>query len=172
MSTIQPDPVLQAVADAAVRAAGAVQARIIARRDGDLQIVATGGTGSTDAIGSLVSWDEDPLGYVVASGQPMSLDDDERPPGLCVPCTAASGVIGALELSGAAAGGASFDVAAIETATLLAGIAAAVLTGTGWQARSVMSPAEIGGELERLRAADAARYGTVASLIAVLLAHG
>jgi len=176
--------VLQSVLGSAMAATAAAAGWVLVL-DGDrLRVEAALGAG--DLVGTEVAADAGTAGFVLASGQPMAMAvraDDARlgegvlarlaqPPAgiLCVPCTAADTVVGVLELVDKA-GGASFSFDDVELTTLLAGIAAAAIEdGTGGV--PVRSPAELGGELERLAGADPVEYARVAALVEALLARG
>lgn len=183
--TVNPDPVLQAVLDAAVGATAASAGWLLAV-DGDaLQVVAASGTGPRSLLGERVPADAGMAGFVVGSGQPIALalrpDDPRAASGmaeilgrrptstLCVPCESPAGVAGALEVIDKAEG-AMFTFDDVELATLLAGIAGAAIQGGSTGRVQVPTPVQLAGDLDRLRQADPARYAAIASVMATLIA--
>ena len=160
--------VLGAVAQGAAEATGAGGVALVARHGEELNVVAVGGHRDGRALGEVVSPGEGALGYVLASGQPMSLSPGPEETTLCIPCLGVEGVLGALELRGDRA----FTPEASRLAGRFADIAAAALQEGGVAGESGPSPAELGAELARLAEADPARYAAMASVIGALLAHG
>ena len=177
------EPTLHALTAAAVQATGADSGWLLGGPDpGALSVLATSGAAST-AIGTPVSTREGVAGFVMGSGQPMSitpsssnhsLDADiaalaGRAPGalLCVPCANDEDIAGVLVLIDEH-GGASFTIDDVELATLLAGVAGVAL-GDRDVVSSAPEPAALAAELEELARREPDRYRTVAALIEALL---
>jgi hypothetical protein len=160
--------VLEAVVHGAAEATGAAGVALVALRDEELRVLAIGGDRDGRAPGEVVVPGDGPLGYVLASGQPLSLSPGADEATLCVPCLGPEGVLGALELRGAQ----PFTPEASRLAALFADVAAAALQESGLATESGPSPAELAAELARLAEADPARYAAMASVIGALLAHG
>lgn len=185
--TASPDPVLQAVLDAATSGTAGTAGWLLAVRGEQLEVMATSGTAPGSVVGALVPAETGTAGFVVGSGQPVALavrpDDARAAAGvpelvgrrpvtnLCVPCDSSEGIAGALEVIDKA-GGATFTFDDVELATLLAGIAGAALAAGGVGQRHVPTPAQLAADLERLRDVDAARYAAVASVVVTLVADG
>lgn len=174
---------LDAVARGAAEALGAVAVAVIGR-DGDrLRVLAAAGIDVGHAVGDEVAPTHRSVGYVMASGQTMSLgpqaDETQesggvhRAPGalLSVPCLGGEGVLGVIEIRGGP-GVEPFSPDATRVATLFAEIAAAALEEAGDRAERAPGPAELGAELARLAEVDPNRYSAIASTIGALLAHG
>ena len=166
-----PGRLYATIARGAAEATGAAAATVVTREDEDLRVLAAEGDG---AAGADAIPEDSSLGYVLASGQALSL---ARPDGgglaatLCVPCLGAAGVLGALELRGSADTD-SVTPEAGRLAALFADIAAAALEAGNLGAEPQASPEELGAELAQLAEADPARYASVASVVGALLAHG
>jgi GAF domain-containing protein len=182
------DPVLHALAQAAVSATGASDGWLLVVEDTELRVVAVAGVGTgTSVLDATVAAGTGSAGFVAASGQPLAMaprgDDPRFSEGtaqllgrrpssvLSVPASNDEGVVGVLELVDKAGGG-NFSFDDVEIATMLADIAGVALTAERSSGPPVPRPAELGGELERLSAADPARYSAVASAVAALLARG
>jgi sigma-B regulation protein RsbU (phosphoserine phosphatase) len=182
------DPVLHALAQAAVAATGASDGWLLAVEDAGLRVVAVAGAGAgTPVLAAVVPAGAGSAGFVAASGQPLAMaprgDDPRFSEGtaqllgrrpssvLSVPASNEDGVVGVLELVDKAGGG-TFSFDDVEIATMLAEIAGVALTAEHSAGPPVPRPAELGGELERLSATDPARYSAVASAVAALLARG
>jgi len=173
-----PRSVYAAIARGAAEATGAATAIVVGRHGEDVHVLAVEGEAQGRAVGEDVMAGESSLGFVLASGQALSLARREAPEGgdasdasLCVPCLGTVGVLGALELRGRPDAD-SFTPEAGRLAALFADVAAASLAAGDLGAEPGPSPAELGAELAQLAEADPARYGAVASVIGALLAHG
>lgn len=165
------NPVVYAVAEAARRAAHAEAARVLASSDKGLEAAAVAGSEPSWRQGETLPADSQGVGYVVASGQPLSVaapGPDGRPR-LCVPCMLEGEPIGALELVGSP-GQDAFSLQAAEVATLFAGVAVAALMADDAGVPTAPSPRELAAELGRLDANDPARYASVARAVSALLA--
>ena len=153
--------------------------------DGDgLRVVASaGGNDPGRLLDVRVEGPGGTAGLVLASGSPMAImprpGDTNTAAGvaalldvtptavLVVPC-GESEVVGALELVDKAGGG-GFTFDDVEIASLLANVAGVALASrTG--ATDVPVASELAASLERLSASDPARYATVATVVAALLA--
>ena len=183
------DPVLHALAQAAVAATGASDGWVLAVEDAGLRVVAVAGSGTgAGMLAAIVPAGTGSAGFVVASGQPLAMaprgDDPRFSEGtaqllgrrpssvLSVPASNDDGVVGVLELVDKAGGG-NFSFDDVEIATMLADIAGVALVQSERSSGPpVPRPSELSGELERLSAADPARYSAVASAVAALLARG
>jgi GAF domain-containing protein len=175
--------VFDAIARAAVEATDAAAVAVIARRGEDLRVVATAGADGIRAVGDQVAPGEESVGFVLASGQTLSLGpQSNRPEGagrvhrapgavLSVPCLGGGGVLGLIEVRGGP-GIEPFSPEATRVATLFAEIAAAMLEESGERTEAVPPPAELGAELARLADDEPARYSAIASVIGALLANG
>ena len=189
-TTVSVNPVLRALAEAAVTATGASDGWLLAVEDDVLRVVAVAGSGtaSLPALDATIPAGAGSAGFVAASGQPLAVSPrgedprfDEgtsqllgrRPTSvLSVPASTDDGVVGVLEVVDKAGGG-SFSFDDVEMATLLADIAGvALVQAEGAAVTAVPRPAELGGELERLAASDPARYAGVAAAVAALLDRG
>ena len=179
------DPVLQAVVRAAVEATDADQGWIVAA-GGGLRVVAAVGSRAGELIGTTVSGQDEGIGWVIASGQSMSMAPslDQSGPSagvthvlgrrisalLCVPCTADDEVVGALALLDKV-GGDAFPMSEVELATLLGDIAGVALA-QGAGTRELPSPNELGAGLADVARDDPERYAALASTVATLLGRG
>lgn len=189
MSSDLADPVLHALARAAVAATGASDGWLLAVEGDVLRVVAVaGGVTGTATLAAAVPAGAGSAGFVAASGQPLAVaprgDDPRFSEGtaqllgrrptsvLSVPAATEDSVVGVLELVDKAGGG-SFSFDDVEIATMLADIAAvALLRSQHASVPPAPLPSELGGELERLAAADPVRYSAVASAVGALLARG
>jgi hypothetical protein len=168
--TLNINPVLEAIADAARRGTHAAATRVLASEGGELRVLAVAGAGPGWRAGQTVAADTEGVGYVLASGQPLSVAAERPGAGavLCVPCMHESEPIGALELLGDA-GEDPFPLAATSIASLFAQVAGVVIaTGTG-AAAAVPSPRELVAELARIEASDPMRYASLARAVGALL---
>jgi GAF domain-containing protein len=175
--------VFEAIAHGTAEATGAVSVAVIGRQGEDLRVVGVAGTEVTRRVGDEVAPGEESVGFVLASGQTLSLGPQAEKPGgagmvhrapgavLSVPCLGGEGVLGLVEVRGHP-GVQPFSPEATRIATLFAEIAAAMLEEAGDGARETPGAAELGAELDRLADADPARYAAIASVIGALLAHG
>ena len=175
--------VFEAIARGAVEATGAASVAVIARHDEDLKVVGSAGAEGKRSVGEEVAQDEESVGFVLASGQTLSLGPQTEKPGgagmvhrapgavLSVPCLGGEGVLGLIEVRGHP-GIQPFAPEATRIATLFAEIAAAMLEESSDGAQETPGAAELGAELGRLADADPARYAAIASVIGALLAHG
>src|SRR5207247_1705955 len=136
--TKRADPVLTAIAQAAVGATGASHGWVLLLTDDQLEVSAAVGDGATKLIGRRVDAGSGTSGYVAASGQPLALAGSagdprlaegvvaelgQRPASLlCVPCATDDRIVGVLELIDKD-GGERFSFDAVELVTLLGGIA-------------------------------------------------
>lgn len=177
--------VLQALVDTVLEGTDALAVWLVARDGQRLRVLAAAGDGTHGLIGQSVGEGEGVAGYVVASGQPLALTAQAGDPRLaegipalsgrrpatvlCVPCFGQEAVAGAIEAVDKRGGAFNFDD--VELAGLLARIGGAALADAASD-RVIPSPAELTRELERLAAADAARYAVVASVLEELLSHG
>jgi GAF domain-containing protein len=183
MTRAAADPVLTAVVTSAVEGTAARDGLLLAVAGPAFTVAAASGRG--DVLGEPVSGGAGVAGYVVASGQPLTLTADSgdhrlgegtatllgyNPSSvLCVPCEREDRIVGALLLLDAASG--AFTVDDTDRAMLLAGVAAAAIEHSGDALRSVPDPAELAGDLRRLADSDAERYTMVATIVGALLAH-
>ena len=171
----------QSIVDGTARAIDGTEVALIRSTDGERSIVAVSANGSRRRrVGeSLPMKAGDSVGFVLASGQPLSIGSESSDdpvasassrPLLVVPCLGDQGVLGALEIRGAP-GAAPFGPAVGRLAALFADIAAAVLEDDAGGA-AAPSPAELAAELSRLAEAEPSRYVAVAATIEALLGHG
>lgn len=181
------DPVLVAIATAAVAATGASAGWLLAIGDDVLRVVASAGDGTGPALSTTVPAGSGSAGFVAESGQPLAVSprgDDprfgegmalvlgRRPSSImAVPCLTDDAVVGVMELVDKVGGG-SFSFDDVELATLLAGIAGVAMASTADRPPTVPGPAELGGDLARLATTDPARYAAVAPAVAALLGSG
>ena len=138
------DPVLHALAQAAVSATGASDGWLLAVEDAGLRVVAVAGPGTgAPVLAAVVPAGTGSAGFVAASGQPLAMaprgDDPRFSEGtaqllgrrpssvLSVPASNDEGVVGVLELVDKAGGG-NFSFDDVEIATMLADIAGVALT--------------------------------------------
>ena len=175
--------VLDAIVRAAVGATGATRGWLVATDGAGLRVVAAaGGDRPGDLVGAAIAAGTGTAGLVIAGGQPMAVavreSDEQFAQGvvalagaspksiLSVPC-GDDGIVGALELiDKRGAGNFSFDD--VETATMLADIAAAAITAAAGGV-APPRPAQLATELDRIAADEPARYEIVAKLIGALL---
>ena len=185
--TFVPEPVLQALVEAAVVGTGGTDGWLLIPRGTSLEVVAATGPHAADVLGAMVDADEGAAGFVLASGQPMALspraDDPRAAQGgaaiigsrprsvLCIPCESDDGVTAVLEVVDKV-DLAMFSFDDVELATLIAGVAGVAIETLGASRARAPSPDELAGELRRLGANDPNRYDVVASLIAALIASG
>jgi len=175
--------VFDAIARGTAEATGAASVAVIGRHDEDLRVVAAAGPEAGRKVGDEVAPGEESVGFVLASGQTLSLGPQTEKPGgagmvhrapgavLSVPCLGGEGVLGLVEVRGHP-GIEPFPPDATRVTTLFAEVAAAMLEEAGDGADSTPGAAELGAELGRLADADPARYSAIASVIGALLAHG
>jgi GAF domain-containing protein len=183
--SVAADPVLQAVATAAVSATDADQAWIVAPRGEELRVIAAVGSRAGELIGSTVAGDEEGIGWVIASGQPISLAPSSEDSGsagvthvlgrrisalLCVPCTGEEETVGALAVLDKV-GGNAFPMHEAEIVSLLADIAGVALA-QGADTRPLPAPAELTAGLADLAREDPERYAAMSSVVSTLLARG
>lgn len=185
--TVMPDPILQALVEAAVTGTGGTDGWLLAVRGDALEVIAAAGPRAVGVVGVTVPADAGTAGFVLGSGQPMALApraDDPRaatgvtaligaPPVnvLCIPCESDDGVAGVLEIIDKG-DGTMFNFDDVELATLLAGVAGVALQSPGASPVAVPGPDELAGELRRLAGSDPNRYAVLAGLLAALLAGG
>jgi sigma-B regulation protein RsbU (phosphoserine phosphatase) len=179
------DAVLHALTQAAVAATGASDGWLLAVDATGLRVVAVADGTTAPALGVSLVADGGSASFVAASGQPLAVaprgDDPRFSEGmaqvlgrrptsiLSVPAATDDGVVGVLELVDKAGGG-NFSFDDVEVVTMLADIAGVALTQSGRATGpAVPRPSELGGELERLAAADPVRYSAVAAAVAALL---
>jgi hypothetical protein len=176
MNVAGPNPVLDAVADAARLATGAAAARLVSSDAGALRVAAVAGSLPASAgtagwhVGEGVPDDEEGVGYAVASAQPYSVaaQDGAGVPMLCVPCLHDSEPIGALQLLGSP-GAAPFPIDSTDVAMLFARVAGTAIATDDHSAASVPTPRELAAELARIEASDPIRYTSVARAVGSLL---
>jgi hypothetical protein len=166
-------PVLAAVARAAAELTGASGAAVVAPRGEEIVVLAVAGPHPERVVGERLKPGDDTLSFVLGAGQGLSLARADGAgsscASMCVPCSGPEGVLGAVELRGAAGAG-QFSVEAVRAAALLAEVATAAL-GAGAEAHAP-TPSELSAELVELAASDGARYAAVALAIEALLAGG
>jgi GAF domain-containing protein len=180
------DPVLQAIASAALDATGAAASWVLALEGATLRAVGAAGDRAGQLVGAQMPAGSGTAGYVMSSGQPIALAPrgsdarlgdglgsqlGRRPTSvLCVPCLRDDVVFGALELVDKA-GGAPFSFDDVEVVTLLAGIAGVALGVVG-DVVSARPPAEFGAELAQLASSDPVAYARLSVVLEALLARG
>jgi phosphoserine phosphatase RsbU/P len=180
------NPVLQAVARAALDATGAAASWVLALEGDRLQAVAAAGERAGELVGTRLSAGGGTPGYVVSSGQPIAIAASGgdprlgdglaprlgRPPVavLCAPCLYDDAVVGALELIDKA-GGKPFSFDDVELVTLLGGIAGAALSVSGPEP-AVRPPTEFSAELAQLASSDPVAYAKLSVVLEALLARG
>ena len=177
-----------AIVSAAVEATSALAGWVVAPEGAGLMVVAAHG-GSPEWAASLVGrhlpLDGATAALVIQSGQPVALQPGSaslqdatssillgRPPVslVCVPCTAGEHVTGALQLVDRTDGG-PFDFDAVELATVLGGIAGAVMADAPAPVDVERpSPERLAADLVRLREVDPDRYAALAAIIDALAA--
>lgn len=163
---------VQAVADAARRAASAEACRVVAIVGQELRVVAVAGGETSWIVGASVAADDEGVGYTLASAQAHSVAGTEAAggrPTLCVPCVFDGEPLGAVELV-ARPGQEAFGMPATELATLFAGVAAVALAAREGTSSGVPTAREIASELARLEATDPSRYASLARAVSALLA--
>jgi hypothetical protein len=171
----------QSIVDGTARAIDGTDVALIRSSNGERSVVAVSANGSRwRRMGESLPVDAaDSVGFVFASGQPLSIGSEssadqgasaQAGPLLVVPCLGDQGVLGALEIRGDP-GAEPFGQAASRLAALFADIAAAVLEDDAGAA-AAPSPAELAAELSRLAEAEPSRYVAVATTIEALLGHG
>jgi GAF domain-containing protein len=179
------NPVLQAIARAALDATGAAAGWVLALEGERLRAVGAAGERAGELVGVEVPADVGTPGYVVSSGQPIALAPRGTDPRLeeglgarlgrlpasvlCVPCLHDDAVLGAMELVDKAGGPFSFDD--VELVTLLGGIAGVALSVAGTEV-TPRPPVAFARELEVLAGSDPAAYARLATVLEALLAHG
>lgn len=162
-----PDPVVDAVAMAVLRATGASAARVLTS-DGDrVQVTAIAGSSSGWRLGEAVAADAENVGYALASGQPLSIAPKGRDglAVLCVPCLHESEPVGALELVGEE----PFGIEATDVAMLFAQVAGAAIAAGAPTGPGTPSARELASELERIESSDPIRYASLGRVIGALL---
>jgi phosphoserine phosphatase RsbU/P len=180
------NPVLEAVARAALDATGAGAGWVLALEGERLRAVATAGERAGELVGTQLPAGAGPAGYVVSSGQPIAIAPRGGDPRLgeglaarlgqpatavlCVPCFYDDAVTGALELVDKA-GRRPFSFDDVELVTLLGGIAGAALGVAGTET-AARPPAEFSAELTQLARSDPAAYARLSVVLEALLAHG
>src|SRR4051812_42971504 len=117
-------PILAAVADAAREATLAHAARILIGDENELKVVAVAGNEPGWRVGESLAVEPDGVGYVLASGQPLSIAPPAGSGGplLYVPCTHESEPVGVLELVGGS-GGAPLSLASTHAAPVFPRVA-------------------------------------------------
>jgi hypothetical protein len=169
----------QSIVDGTARAIDGTEVALIRSTDAERSVVAVSANGRRRRrMGeSLPMEAADSVGFVLASGQPLSIGSESSAdpstsaqPLLVVPCLGDQGVLGALEILGAP-GAEPFGPAVGRLAALFADIAAAVLEDDAGAA-AAPSPAELAAELSRLAEAEPSRYVAVAATLEALLGHG
>lgn len=178
------DPTLHALTAAAVHATGAASGWLLRNLGASgLGVVATTGPQAA-AIGTIVPADSGVTGFVIGSGQPMSISptsSDRSLDGdiatlagttprslLCVPCANDDDILGVLALTDKHTGG-SFTIDDVEIAVLLAGVAGVALGHQDTRPRTP-DPVVLARRLDQLARIDPDRYRTVATLVEALLA--
>ncbi len=180
------NPVLQAIAGAAVDATAAAAGWVLALEGERLRAVGAAGERAGDLVGAEMAAGVGVAGYVVGSGQPIAIAPrgaDARLSGglgarlgrvpvsvLCVPCMHDDVVLGALELVDKTGGG-PFSFDDVEVVTLLAGVAGVSLAVPGAEV-TARPPAEFAAELARLASSDPEAYARLSVVLEVLLARG
>ncbi|HTT91897.1 MAG TPA: GAF domain-containing protein, partial [Acidimicrobiales bacterium] len=180
------NPVLQAVARAALDATGAGAGWVLALEGDKLRAVGAAGEGTGELYGTQLPAGAGTAGYVVSSGQPIAIaprGGDPRLGGglgarlgkpatavLCVPCFHDDAVVGALELVDKA-GRQQFSYDDVELVTLLGGIAGAAL-GVAGPETAARPPAEFSAELAQLASSDPTAYARLSVVLEALLARG
>jgi GAF domain-containing protein len=185
--TTAPDPVLQAVLEAAVDGTGGSDGWLLGVRGDQLHVMAASSSLAPSVMGTAVPADAGTAGFVIGSGHPIAIaprgDDPRASTGvaaavgrrpasvLSVPCHSDDGVAGVLEVVDKAGGG-MFTFDDVELATLLAGIAGVALAQEGPPRLQAPAPDEVAGELRRLAESDPGRYAAVANVLSALIASG
>jgi hypothetical protein len=163
-------PILAVVADAARDATRAHAARILIGHEDELIVAAVAGSERGWRLGERLAAEPDGVGYVLASGQPLSVAPQAGGGGplLVVPCMYESEPVGVLELIGGA-GAAPFPVASTDAALLFARVAGTTIVNADHRAASVPAPRELAAELVRVEASDPVRYASLARAVGALL---
>jgi GAF domain-containing protein len=180
------NPVLQAIAGAAVDATGAAAGWALALEGERLRAVGAAGERAGDLVGAEMAAGAGLAGYVISSGQPIAIAsrgaDARLSEGLgarlgrvpasvlCVPCMSEDVVLGALELVDKVGGG-PFSFDDVEVVTLLAGVAGVSLAVAGAE-MVARPPAEFAAELARLASSDPEAYARLSVVLEALLARG
>jgi phosphoserine phosphatase RsbU/P len=180
------NPVLQAIARAALDATGAEASWVLGLIGDHLEAMGAAGPQAGELLGVVVPVGAGTVGYVVSSGQPMAIAPRGADPRLseglgarlgrmpasllCVPCHHEDAIVGALELVDKA-GGAPFSIDDVELVTLLGGIAGAALSLAGAEVPA-RPPAELASELVELSSSDPAAYARLSVVLEALLARG
>lgn len=180
------NPVLQAIARAALDATGAEASWVLGLEGERLRAVGAAGPRAGELLGAELPVGVGTAGYVVSSGQPMAVAprgaDARLAEGLgarlgrvpasvlCVPCHNDDAVVGALELVDKAGGG-PFSFDDVELVTLLGSIAGTALGVAGAEV-TVRPPAEFAAELVQLATSDPAAYARLSVVLEALLARG
>jgi hypothetical protein len=172
----------QSIVEGTSRAIDAAEVALIRGGEGVHSVLAVSSNGRArrSAGESLSAETADSLGFVLASGQPLSIGpqatgdapagDMTSGPVLVVPCVGDSGVTGALEIRGST-GTQPFGPEASRLASLFADVAAALFEDDGGSSNAP-SPVELGAELTRLAETEPARYVAMAATIEALLGRG
>jgi GAF domain-containing protein len=173
------DPTLQAITESAVRATGASQGWLLGIAGERFVVLgAAGGDQPGALIGRAVDGSR-AASHAAGSGQPFArlINPDEITQGgaggidgvpssvLCAAC-GADDVVGVIELVDKSGG---FEIADIETVTLLAEIAGIAIVESSSERRDIPSAEELAAEIRRLANEDPMRYDHVASAIQALL---
>jgi GAF domain-containing protein len=182
-------PVLDAIVNAAVDVTAASVGWLLmfdesAGEDGEQLVVvaAAGGDAAQSRVGRRVAL-SGVSGLVISSEQPAAIDTpptdtsnvgagglDGNPAGvLAAPC-GDDDVVGVLEVARVEGSG-PFTVDDIEEISLLARIAGAALEELDDGSVAVPTPTELARDLERLAAAEPARYAAIARLVAAAIGH-
>jgi phosphoserine phosphatase RsbU/P len=180
------NPVVQAIASAALDATGAAAGWVLALDGERLRAVGAAGERAGELVGVGLSVDVGTAGYVVSSGQPIAIAPRGADPRLadglgarlgrlptsvlCVPCLHDDAVLGAMELVDKAGGG-PFSFDDVELVTLLGGIAGVALSVAGAEV-DPRPPAEFAAELAALAGSDPAAYARLSVVLEALLARG
>jgi len=180
------NPVLQAIAGAALDATLATASWVLALEGEKLRAVGAAGESAGELVGTEMPAGAGTAGYVISSGQPIALTrrgadarltdglgarlGKEPTSVLCVPCPHDDTVLGALELVDKT-GGAPFSFDDVELVTLLGGIAGVALSVAGTEVPA-RPPGEFAAELARLASSDPAAYARLSVVLDALLARG
>jgi GAF domain-containing protein len=180
------NPVLQAIARAALDGTGADTSWVLSLEGERLRALGAAGPRAGELLGVELPVGVGTAGYVVSSGQPMAIAprgaDARLVDGLgarlgrvpasvlCVPCHHDDAVVGALELVDKAGGG-PFSFDDVELVTLLGTIAGAALSVAGTEVIA-RPPAEFASELAQLAVSDPAAYARLSVVLEALLARG
>lgn len=178
---MRENPVLDEIVTAAVDVTAASVGWLLAVQGDELVVVAAAGG---DSPGSLLGQRRTPAGtagFVVASGQPASIDSppgdtsnvgagglDGNPAGVLAAPAGDEDVVGVLEVA-RPEGSAAFTLDDIEEITLLARIAGAALEVGEFADTSVRSPDELGSALAHLATRNPTRYAAIARMLDAVL---